>query len=59
MTKPMLNFKRMTLDMHNDLHKRLKIEAALRNISMNLLVHKAIYYYLYEKKEDIKSVKLP
>jgi hypothetical protein len=36
--------------MRSDIHSQIKAAAALRNISMSLLVHRAVYNYL--KEED-------
>lgn len=44
-------YKRLGIDMRLDMHAQIKAAAALRNISMSLLVHRALYNYL--KKDPI------
>jgi len=41
------------LRVHKKFHKEIKVAAALRNISMSLLIHRAIYQYLRTTEEEI------
>jgi len=50
-------YKRLGIDMRIDMHAQVKAAAALRNISMNLLVHKALYNYL-KRSDDMPTKKL-
>jgi predicted HicB family RNase H-like nuclease len=43
------------LRVNKELHKDIKIAAAIRNISMSLLIHRAIYQYLrIDQKNESK-----
>jgi len=41
------------LRVHKKFHKEIKVAAALRNISMSLMIHRAIYQYLRTTEEEI------
>jgi len=43
--------KKITIRMHEDLQKEMRIAAIMRNVSLNLLIHRALYYYLRIDKE--------
>jgi predicted HicB family RNase H-like nuclease len=51
MSMPKKDFKRLTLDIHKDVHRDIKIAAALKGISMNLWLSNAIYRQLVEEKK--------
>jgi len=43
---------RFMFQLNEELHRELKIAAALRNMSMSLILHKAIYQYLRRGDKD-------
>jgi hypothetical protein len=50
MDEQTIKTKKLSMYMRSDIHSQIKAAAALRNISMSLLVHRAVYNYL--KEED-------
>jgi predicted HicB family RNase H-like nuclease len=48
---PKKDFKRLTLDIHKDVHRDIKIAADLKGISMNLWLSNAIYRQMVEEKK--------
>ncbi len=47
---------RFVFQMNEALHKEIKVAAALRNMSMSLIMHKALYQYL---RREIKEENPP
>lgn len=52
---PQENYKRLTFDIHKDVHQKIKIAAALKGTSMNLWLSQAIYRQLEEERRDMES----
>jgi hypothetical protein len=44
--------KRIVLEVRQELHKEVKVASAIRNISISLLIHRAIYQYLRKEERD-------
>lgn len=44
--------KKLSMHMRIDMHCQLKAAAALKNISISLLVHRALYQYLTDIKKE-------
>lgn len=45
--------KQISFNVSEEFHKEIKVQAAMRNISINLLIVRAIYEYLRSRNVDI------
>lgn len=55
MEKKRENRKKIIFQVHQDLHKEIKTVAAMCNISMSLLIHKALYQYLRKEMKELDN----
>jgi hypothetical protein len=51
-----LRQKTFVFQLHEDLHAKLKATAAMRGISMSLMMHKAIYQYLRKTADNAEEI---